>query len=465
MNRIDPGQLAERLQAAVKGEFEIGRLLGQGGFACVFLARDLMLGREVAIKVLDPNLAFSAELSERFLNEARVIAALEHPHIVPVYRVAQKEGLLYIVMRYVPGTSVAGLLVREGRVEPMRAAAIAREVADALDYAHHRQVIHRDIKPDNILLDASGHAVVTDFGIARAAAAARLTQEGMVVGTPQYMSPEQAAGEEVDARSDVYALGVVLYEMLSGQVPFGGKTAAQILAKHLSQQPPSLESQARQTPIALARVVATALAKDPGDRYPSAREMAEALALTGSPTSLETGAARRKRRIGKGIRWAGVLVALVVLLVGAFVFGGITLVRALLFTDPPAVNLVAPNIPGVLEDAARKRLALTPEDTIVYLFRAHDQPEGQGLVFTHREIIALDSTGVRRYPATGDSVAVNLGARGLFWNQVGTMSVTVKRGKPDTVLRNLTPRELTALYEGLSAIEKRGGMAVMDKGN
>jgi len=464
MNRIDPVQLAERLQAAVKGEFEIGRLLGQGGFACVFLARDLMLGRDVAIKVLDPSLALSGEHSDRFLNEARLVAALEHPHIVPIYRVAQKEGLLYIVMRYVPGTSVAGLLAKEGKIEPMRAAAIAREVADALDYAHHRQVIHRDIKPDNVLLDASGHAVVTDFGIARAAAAARLTQEGMVVGTPQYMSPEQAAGEEVDGRSDVYALGVVLYEMLTGQAPFGGKTAAQILAKHLSQQPPALESQARDTPIALARVVSTALAKDPGDRYPTARDMAEALSLTGSPDSLETGAARRKRRIGKGIRWAGVLVALVVLLVGAFVFGGITLVRALLFTDPPVVSLMAPNIPDVLAAAARKRLALPLADTIVYLFRAHSQPEGQGLVFTHREIIVLDSTGIRRYPAGGDSLDVNLAARGLFWEQVGTMTVTVKGGTADTVLRNLTPRELTALYEGLSAIDKRGAMPVKEKG-
>lgn len=457
MFKIDPEQLASRLQAAVQGEFEIGRLLGQGGFAAVFLARDLMLGREVAIKVLDPTLALSGEHSDRFLNEARLVAALEHPHIVPVYKVEQKGGLLYIVMRFIPGTSLAGLLTRDGRVPPARAASLAREVADALDYAHRHKVIHRDIKPDNILLDASGHAVVTDFGIARAAQAARLTQEGMVVGTPAYMSPEQASGEEVDGRSDVYALGSVLYEMLAGRPPFGGRTAAQVLAKHLSQKPPDLESAAPDTPAALAGIVETALAKDPQDRFPTAAAMAEALGVAATPVGLETSAARRRRRVGRRLRWAGGLMLVVLLLVIAFAVGAVTLLRSLFLSESPAISLVAPNVPAPLASAAQEKLGIPVSDTVLYLFVAHGRPSTDGLVVTSTEMIRVDSAGTRRYPRL--DLGVDLNSKGGLLRQVGSMVVRPKGGTADTLFTDLTPRELAAIYEALQALEPKGSGA------
>ncbi len=448
--RLEATELAPRLQAAVQGEFVVGKLLGQGGFALVFQAREESLGRDVAIKVLDPNLAFSTEHSERFLTEARLIAALEHPHIVPIYQVEQKGGLFYIVMRFVPGTSLAGMLVKEGKLPPARVASIAREVADALDHAHRHSVIHRDIKPDNILLDASGHAVVTDFGISRAAQAARLTQEGMVVGTPQYMSPEQAAGEEIDGRSDVYALGIVMFEMLTGQPPFGGKTAAQVLAKHLSQKPAELSQASPETPQVLAGIVARALAKDPGDRYPTARAMAEALAATSAPGALESGSVQRRRRFGKRIKWAGAVVGVVVLLLAAFLVGAITLVRSMFKSEPPALSLIAPNIPEQFAALARTRFQIPAGDSVLYLFVAHGRPGSDGMAITARELIRADSTGIRRLP-WGD---LNINLNSQLTQGTGSMIVQDKGSvKVDTILRGLSTRELAAIGEALSKLK------------
>jgi serine/threonine-protein kinase len=460
MIRIEPAQLAERLQAAVKGEFVIGRLLGQGGFASVFLARDDMLGRDVAIKVLDPNLALSGEHSERFLTEARLVAQLEHPHIVPIYHVEQKEGLLYIVMRFVPGTSLGGLLAKESKVPPAQAAAIAREVADALDYAHHHKVIHRDIKPDNILLDASGHAVVTDFGIARAAQAARLTQEGMVVGTPQYMSPEQASGEEIDGRSDVYALGVVMYEMLAGHPPFGGRTAAQILAKHLSQKPPSLSDTSTDTPEMLAAIVSKALAKDPGERYATARAMADALSQANAPGAMDSGAVARRRRFGKRLKWVGVLGLVVILLIAAFGIGALTLIRSMFKSEPPAISLMWPNVPPVLAEVARDRLKIPATDSVLYLFVAHGRPNTDGLVITSSELIRADSTGIRRLAWGNLDFTLNT----RLSTGSGTMVARDKAsGKVDTLYRGLTTRELAALGETLNKLATVDSLATGTK--
>jgi len=454
MQKIPPEELRQRLQDAVQGEFEVGRLLGQGGYASVFLASDLMLKRDVAIKVLDPNLAISGEHSERFLTEARLVAQLEHPHIVPIYQVEQKNDLLYIVMRYIPGTSLAGLLAREGKIPPAQTVAIAREVADALDFAHHHKVIHRDIKPDNILLDSSGHAVVTDFGIARAAAAARLTQEGMVVGTPQYMSPEQASGEEIDGRSDVYALGVVMYEMLAGHPPFGGRTAAQILAKHLSQKPPSLEDTSKDTPEMLSRIVATALAKDPGDRYATARAMAEALGGTAAPGALDSGAQQRKKRVGKRIKLVGVLVGILLLLLLAFGVGALTLIRTFFNSEPPAVSMLGANIPPVLSQLAREKLQIPATDSVRYFFVAHGRPNTDGMVITTSELIRADSTGIKRLK-WGD-LDITLNTR--VTSNSGSLIVRDKStGKVDTVYRGLTTRELTSIGEALNVLQKSEG--------
>ncbi len=216
---LDTATLRRRLQEALGDEFTVGNLLGEGGFAAVFRVRDKSLSRDVAVKVLDLGLTPSPSLPERFVREARTIAHLEHPHIVPIYKVGgYKNQVLYIVMRCLDGPSLRHLLEKYKRLSVGDAGRIARQVADALGYAHRYGVVHRDIKPDNILLDTSGHVLVSDFGIAKAAqeasSASHLTTEGMVVGTPQYMSPEQATGDLVDARSDIYSLGILLYQML-----------------------------------------------------------------------------------------------------------------------------------------------------------------------------------------------------------------------------------------------------------
>ena len=247
--------------------------------ATVYLAEDLKHGRRVAIKVLDPQLA-SALGPDRFLREIEIAARLAHPHIVPLYDSGDAQGFLYYVMPFVEGESLRDRLRREKQLSLPESVAIARAMADALAYAHGLGIVHRDIKPENIRFEA-GHAVVTDFGIARAVAAAggdHLTQTGLAIGTPAYMSPEQAAGSrEVDARSDVYALGCVLYELLAGQPPFTGPTAQALFARHALDPVPRLRTVRDTVPEALETVVLRALAKSPADRFQTARELAEAL--------------------------------------------------------------------------------------------------------------------------------------------------------------------------------------------
>src|SRR5947209_7908374 len=242
---MDLEALQQRLQQALGQEFTVGPLLGEGGFASVFRARDNVLNRDVAVKVLDVELAPSPVVAERFLREAQTVARLEHPHIVPIYKVGRQEEIFYIIMRCIDGPSLRELLETQKKLSVGDAARIARQVADALAYAHSHEIVHRDIKPDNILLDKSGHVLVTDFGIAKAAQAAKekktgastqLTSEGAVVGTPQYMSPEQAAGDPLDGRSDIYSLGIVLYQMLAGAPPFDGPSSADILAQLLTEE-------------------------------------------------------------------------------------------------------------------------------------------------------------------------------------------------------------------------------------
>src|SRR5437867_1641332 len=234
-------QLA-RLQAALADRYTIERELGRGGMATVYLAQDLKHHRKVAIKVLKPELA-AALGPERFLQEIEIAAGLTHPHILPLHDSGEATGLLYYVMPYVEGETLRNRLDRAGQLPVAEAVQIVREVADALSHAHSHDVVHRDIKPENILLEA-GHAVVSDFGIARAiraAAGASLTATGLAVGTPAYMSPEQAAGDSVlDGRSDVYALGCVLYEMLAGEPPFAVRAAERIASENTDATPATL---------------------------------------------------------------------------------------------------------------------------------------------------------------------------------------------------------------------------------
>ncbi len=272
----------ERLTAALADRYRIERELGQGGMATVYLAHDLRHGRAVAIKVLKPDLAAVIGAS-RFLQEIRTIATLQHPHILGLLDSGDAGGTAYFVMPYVEGESLRERLNREKQLPVPDAIRIASEAASALDYAHRHNVIHRDVKPENILLH-DGQALVADFGIALAASKAggsRMTETGMSLGTPQYMSPEQAMGErEITARSDVYALGAVLYEMLVGDPPFTASTAQGIVAKVLTEEPVPPRRSRRAIPEAVEAAVLTALEKLPADRFGSAAEFAAALADT-----------------------------------------------------------------------------------------------------------------------------------------------------------------------------------------
>jgi len=268
--------IAERLTHGLEGRYTLDRELGQGGMAIVYLAQDLRHDRQVALKVLRPEV--SAEIgAERFLREIKMAAGLNHPHILPVYDSGLTDGLLYYTMPRVEGSSLRERLDRERQLPVEEALSITREVASALDYAHRHNVVHRDVKPENILLH-EGSALVADFGIGKAMSAeGSLTQTGMTVGTPAYMSPEQASGETtIDGRSDLYSLGCVLYEMLAGEPPFTGPNAQAVLTKRFVSPVPSVRA-TRDVPDAVDTAVMRALARTPVDRYPSAAEFAEAL--------------------------------------------------------------------------------------------------------------------------------------------------------------------------------------------
>jgi serine/threonine protein kinase len=272
--------LRDRLVAAVGDHYLIEAELGRGGMAAVYRARDVRLNRVVAIKVLPPELAFNTNVRSRFLREAQMAAQLTHPNIVPIFAVDERDGLVYFVMAFVDGESVGERIAREGRLGIDRVRDVLGQVADALDYAHKQGVIHRDIKPDNILIEhATSRPLVTDFGIARAAAEeSRLTVTGMAVGTPAYMSPEQAMGDrDVDGRSDIYSLGIVAYQMLAGETPFKASNTPSMLMKHVSEPPPPLRTRRADVPASLAAAIERALAKKPEARFRSGSEMRDAI--------------------------------------------------------------------------------------------------------------------------------------------------------------------------------------------
>ncbi len=271
--------LVGRLQTAVAGRYAVERELGQGGMATVFLAQDLKHKRQVAIKVLAPEIARNIG-PERFVREIEIAAGLTHPHILPVFDSGESDGLLYYVMPYVSGESLRHRMQRDHRLPVDEAVRIGREVADALDYAHRRGFVHRDIKPENVLLE-EGHAIVADFGVARALAVAgeqRLTGTGLAIGTPQYMSPEQSTGDSVlDGRSDLYALACVTFEMLAGRAVFEGPSPISLVQKHLTEAPEPLAAMRPDVPAGVAAAVARALAKEPGERFATAAEFGTAL--------------------------------------------------------------------------------------------------------------------------------------------------------------------------------------------
>ena len=295
--------LAARLAEALGDAYTIEGEVGRGGMGVVYRARDERLQRRVAIKVLPPELAFQQDIRERFTREAQTAAKLSHPHIVPIHTVGEGLGLVYFVMGFVDGESVAGRIRRRGRVPMEEARRIMGETADALSAAHALSIIHRDIKPDNILLEGSrGRVMVTDFGIAKAlsgSSGATLTGAGVAIGTPAFMSPEQAAGErEIDGRSDLYSLGIVTYQMLTGELPFTAPTVAGILMKQITEVAPDVRTKRHDVPEDLALAVGRCLEKDPENRWPTADALRRALESRSVSGYQPTGLGWRSGRAG-----------------------------------------------------------------------------------------------------------------------------------------------------------------------
>src|SRR5687768_5216014 len=280
-----PDILLERVRAATADEYQIDREIGRGGMAAVFLARDIALARRVAIKVMLPDLMSVQGVQDRFVIEARTAAHLDHPGIVTVYAVKQRAGLLFIVMKFIEGHTLEAVLRSQGQLDPIAVALIGSRVAEALQFAHGEGVVHRDVKPSNIMIDARGRPVVTDFGIARVLAAQSITVAGSMLGTPTHMSPEQCRGLPATAASDQYSLGVTMYEMLTGRVPFTG-SLFELITAHREQAPPRISELAGGIAPALEYTVMRMLAKDPQERWGSMTDVVQRL---GAHTTVQQG--------------------------------------------------------------------------------------------------------------------------------------------------------------------------------
>jgi len=417
------------LSLSLADRYRIEHELGRGGMAAVYLARDIKHDRDVAIKVLHPDLG-AALGSERFLSEIRTTARLQHPHILPLLASGEVGGLLYYVMPLVTGKTLRARLERERQLPIDDTLSISREVADALAYAHGLGVIHRDIKPENILLQ-NGHAVVADFGIALAvqsAGGARMTQTGLSLGTPQYMSPEQAMGERtIDARSDIYALGAVVYEMLTGDPPFAGSSVQAIVAKVLTEKP-SPPSTVRDTVSPnVEYAVLKALAKLPADRFATATEFAAALtdrSLATSTSPARTFGSSRARRRDPLVLGLG---GLALVLAGAL---AVAMMRPTAAADPFPVRI---EISGAVESRSGLAAGIsstgTPRGSAVLSDDSHTvvyigpSAAGTGTVLYLRR---LDQLTAREIPGTANPASPVLSPDGRWVAFVAARKKIVK---------------------------------------
>ena len=291
-----PTEEENELRTTLAGKYEIIRKLGSGGMATVYLAREIALNREVAIKLLPRAFSRNADFVARFKNEAQVAANLEHPHIVRIYQISEEQGLVFFVMSYIPGGSVTDRIKKQDSIAIDDIVKWGIDVCSALSYGHEHGVIHRDLKPDNLMLDKNDRIVVMDYGIARAGEGSGLTQTGTVIGTPQYMSPEQARGSKLDARSDIYSMGIVLYQMATGDLPFQATDAASLMYMHVHELPEPPDARNADIPSWLRDIILKCLAKNPVDRFASTAELKAALSERYAPKLTTTPLAEKDRK-------------------------------------------------------------------------------------------------------------------------------------------------------------------------
>jgi eukaryotic-like serine/threonine-protein kinase len=317
----------------IAGRYEVEELVGHGGMSSVYKAHDSLLERHVALKILHEQYNGDEDFVERFKREARSVAQLQHPNIVTVIDRGEEDGRQYIVFEYIDGENLKERIVREGRLDVGEALEIALEVARGLAFAHDNGLVHRDVKPQNVLLNGDGRAKVTDFGIARTVDVDGMTKTGTVLGTSNYIAPEQASGQRVDAHSDVYSLGAVLYELLAGDVPFPGESFVAVAMKHLHEPPPNLLDVRKDIPLRVAAAVDRALEKDPEQRFPTmdafAAELEACLAELdrgedGEATMVIPARQRAARRRKQVSRWPVAIVLLALLAIAAIVVGLLT---------------------------------------------------------------------------------------------------------------------------------------------
>jgi serine/threonine protein kinase len=297
-----PDAEISKLRRATGSRYRVIRRLGGGGMADVYFAEQALLARRVVIKVLHAHLGKDPEIAERFRREAEAAAQLCHPHICPILDYGDVDGIVYTVMPYFEGGSLADKVQKHGNVDMPLVAAAAAQVACGLDFAHRRGIVHRDVKPDNVLFDEDGNAIITDFGIATARFHGRLTASGRAMGTPHYMSPEQAMGKLIDGRSDVYAMGIMLYESLAGYPPFDGADSFSVGYKQVHEKPVALDEANKRVPAPLSAIVMRCLEKSPSDRYTRGFELADALIgyLSSAANSREYLRLARNARLAKG---------------------------------------------------------------------------------------------------------------------------------------------------------------------
>ena len=403
-----PDQLFLDFQSALAGRYSLERELGRGGMGVVYLAREVRLDRLVAIKLLPPARASDAKLRERFLREARTAAKLSHPHIIPIFTVDEVGEFVFFAMAYVAGETLTERVVRRGPLAPSEAARVLREIAWALAYAHSQGLVHRDVKPDNIMLEeASGRGLVADFGIAGQVRGAAGLDGGEVIGTPEFMSPEQALGEHVDARSDLYALGVVGFFALSGKLPFEAGKAAEVLAKQVTEPAPPLASVAPGVPRRIAQAIDRCLAKDPGDRPKSGENVAELLGVALEqrrelPVALRVFVKRNARLGGVGGLIYVFSIPFMMATIGSL-FGRRGSGDAALWTFVAAVTVVPF---GILVGRARRFLAsgFGPEELAV-AFRAELEQGREERVFEYGRGPSLYERVLRLLGAGGLAIA------------------------------------------------------------